>query len=170
MILRAFLPEAYYGTIVADGDNGPWTPELGDQGLYLTLKHQRWTDTPIEFLARHPGDFVLLTAEAFAAFLPAWLLVSLDNESQGAERVADTYAPDAAANLSGTGEFQAGELKISERSIARFRPLTVSEHHIVCAFLEHIAQFHPSVLLADRVAAAADTVDNLVLALEPGPL
>lgn len=171
MILRTFAPAPCSGTIVAGGDNGPWAPEPGDQDLYLTLTHQRWTDTPIGFLPRHPGDLLLLPADAFAAFLPAWLLVSPDNESQGAECAAHTCAPDAATDPSSTNELQAGELNnLRERSIAMLRPLAASQRHSVCAVLEPVAHGYPSALIADHRAAAAPTVDNLVLAFESGSL
>jgi hypothetical protein len=51
-----------------------------------------------------------------------------------------------------------------------FRPLTASQRRIVRAFLEHIAQYHPSSFIADRAAAAAHTVDNLILVFESGHL
>src|ERR1700737_1896289 len=93
MILRTFPSFIYSGTVVAGGDHGPWTEAIHDEDLYRTLKLQRWTDIPPGFIERHPGDFVLLTAPALAAFLPAWLIFSLDNSYQATEFVAHTFAP-----------------------------------------------------------------------------
>jgi hypothetical protein len=50
-----------------------------DQFLYRALKGQQWTDVPREFLKSQPDGYLLLADEAFAAFLSAWLVCSLEN-------------------------------------------------------------------------------------------
>jgi len=37
-----------------------------------------WTEVPRNLLFRHPDGYVLLTDQAFVAFLPAWLMCSLE--------------------------------------------------------------------------------------------
>ncbi len=50
-----------------------------DQLLYQGLLGRTWKEISGQFIREHPGGLVLLTPEAFVAFLPAWLLFALDD-------------------------------------------------------------------------------------------
>ena len=79
--IRQSFPAAKFEGKVTNVD-GEWTPELDDeQSLFEQLHGTKWTEIPTQFVYDHPGDVSLLTCEAFAAFLPAWLERSLDNPS-----------------------------------------------------------------------------------------
>jgi hypothetical protein len=50
-----------------------------DQDLFRAFKGRNWTEVPKQFLESLPDGLPLLTDEAFVAFLPAWLVCSLEN-------------------------------------------------------------------------------------------
>src|SRR5579859_5624382 len=77
-IRHSFPAEPYMGKVTHS--DGAWTPELDDdQALYEALHGCRWTEVPSDIVRNQPDGFLLLTDEAFVAFLPAWLLRSLEN-------------------------------------------------------------------------------------------
>ena len=80
-IRRAFPAEPYSGKITSmDGD---WPPELDDDEiLYNALNGRRWTELPTHLLCAQPDGYELLTDNAFVAFLPAWLMYSLEDLTQ----------------------------------------------------------------------------------------
>ena len=57
-------------------------PDLADfwdeKELRDAFKGRGWTEVPRNLLFRHPDGYVLLTDQAFVAFLPAWLMCSLE--------------------------------------------------------------------------------------------
>jgi hypothetical protein len=66
-------------------DEEPWSESLDDDlDLAHGLKGRSWSDIPNDFIDEHSGDLVLLTHEAFAAFLPAWIVRSLDEHNGSA--------------------------------------------------------------------------------------
>jgi hypothetical protein len=82
-IQRSFCAEPYAGRITRfDGKYDPDNEETAvlddDQALYEALNGRRWTEVPIQLLHNYPDGYVLLTDEAFLAFLPAWLMHSLE--------------------------------------------------------------------------------------------
>jgi hypothetical protein len=77
-ICESFPSEPFTGKVTPV--DGEWTPELDDEEtLYTELLGRRWTDVPIELIRKYPSGLGLLTDQAFCAFLPAWLTVSLDD-------------------------------------------------------------------------------------------
>jgi hypothetical protein len=80
-IRRAFPAFVFRGSITPV-DGCPWSEELDDEiYLYEGLRDKSWIDVSDEFVRRHDGDLPLLTAEAFAAFLPAWMMSGLNDPS-----------------------------------------------------------------------------------------
>jgi hypothetical protein len=77
-ILGSFPAEPYTGKVTPnDADLGD--PELDeDLDLYETLKGRKWTEVATKLLRDQPSGYGLLTDEAFVAFLPAWLMSSLE--------------------------------------------------------------------------------------------
>jgi len=77
-ITTAFPPAVFRGAVtLADGEQ--WAEAIDDD-LYLrdNLYGRAWTDVPDEIIDRHADGLSLLTADAFATFLPSWLVRSLD--------------------------------------------------------------------------------------------
>lgn len=82
---EAFPVVAYSGPVTRH--DGAWLPALTEENaihdddmfLYEGLKGKNWTEVSPELLQNFPDGFVLLTDEALVAFLPAWLMQSLDN-------------------------------------------------------------------------------------------
>ncbi len=159
MILRSFPPSFYFGTVVAGGDDGPWIPSTqgdpaDDEDLFRMLKHSRWTDVPADFIDNHLGAFVLLTAPAFAAFIPAWLIFSLENNLKGAEFIVYTFAPPP------------GTTQIRPLSIEMFRALNPQQSRTLHTFLQITAAHDRSHIVREQALAAADAIDKLISVFE----
>jgi hypothetical protein len=80
-ITLAFPPVVFRGGITPmDGEAR--ADEIDDDlDLRDNLRNRAWNEVAAAVIARHAGDLPLLTPEAFAAFLPAWLMRSLENLS-----------------------------------------------------------------------------------------
>ncbi len=84
-IRHAFSSEPYTGRITPY--DGKWASELNendadlddDRALYEGLKGRRWTEVPSKLVYDLPDGLPLLTDQAFVAFLPVWLVCSLEN-------------------------------------------------------------------------------------------
>ncbi len=54
-------------------------PEFDEEKeLFDTLHRHKWSEIPTQFLINQPTGYDLLTEEAYKAFLPAWLMYSLE--------------------------------------------------------------------------------------------
>jgi hypothetical protein len=159
-ILDAFPPVTYKGTVVAGGDQGPWVPAPSglpsdDEDLFRMLKHSRWTGIPADFIDDHLGAFVLLTAPAFAAFIPAWLIYSLQNNLKGAEFIVYTFAP-----------IDPSSTQIRPLSIEMFRALTPPQSRILHTFLQLTASYGRSSPVREQALTAADAIEKLISVFE----
>lgn len=90
-ILRAFPDTMFDGQITPH--DGEWPEDVteetaiydgqviyGDEMLlYEGLKGRKWSDIPRQFIEGMAMDFVLLTSEALAAFIAAWMMRSLED-------------------------------------------------------------------------------------------
>jgi len=84
-IRRAFPADAYIGTVTRYDhelsselrENQAILDE--DQDLFRALKGRRWTEVSKQLLEKMPDGYELLSDEAFAVFLPAWLCRALDD-------------------------------------------------------------------------------------------
>jgi hypothetical protein len=84
-ILNSFPGVAVEGKIT--NCDGAWLPRLtrenaiheDDKLVYEALTGRTWSDIPKQFLREEPDGFVLLTDEAFVAYLAAWLVCALDD-------------------------------------------------------------------------------------------
>jgi hypothetical protein len=78
-ILKAFPAKKYEGNITRYDDKVD-DPELDDEKeLYEALVGRTWAEVPKHLLRNQPDGYELLTDEAFAVFLPAWLMSALEN-------------------------------------------------------------------------------------------
>ena len=80
-ITLAFPPTVFQG-LVTSADNEEWAEEIDDDlDLRDNLQSHTWNEIAVEVIDRQAGGLPLLTPEAFAAFIPAWLMRSLDGFS-----------------------------------------------------------------------------------------
>src|SRR3569832_1015484 len=95
-IRSAFPNVAHTGLITpADGKTGQDYDE--HEALYDELHGKRWSEIPASFIRGNAHGLVLLTAEAFVAYLPAWLSEGLVSPDV-AEVMVYTFHPDPAKN------------------------------------------------------------------------
>jgi len=161
MIFRSFPQISYHGTIVAGGDRGSWSAgHTEDADLIRTLKGTCWAQIPADFLARNQGNFVLLTAKAFAAFIPAWLVFALENDFSGAEFIVYTFSP---LDLQASGPTR-------PLSVEMFRALNPPQRRALHLFLQAVMEHDGKSHVRDYAAAAADTVDELISVFESGTI
>lgn len=102
-IEQAFPAATYTGPITRH--DGAWLPELteenalldDDKFLYEALKDQKWTGLPKVFLQEEePNGYLLLNEQAFAFYLAAWLVCSLediDGENTVREYLIYAFSP-----------------------------------------------------------------------------
>ena len=68
------------GITPADGE--AWAEEIDDDlDLRDKLSNRAWNEVTAEIIGMQAADLPLFTPEAYAAFLPAWLMHSLENLS-----------------------------------------------------------------------------------------
>jgi hypothetical protein len=159
-IFQAFPDVVYGGSILAGGDQNAVTSQPFNMvDLLHSLKDKCWTQIQPEFIERQLGSFIHLTAGAFAAYIPAWLLYSLSHDNRGAEFVAYTFAPDDAH----------GKTVIRPLSVEMCRALAPSQRRALLDFLLYQSEYLVSDAIADRAAAAVDAVASLIAIFEPGP-
>ncbi len=61
-------------------DDDAWAEEIDDDlDLRDNLRNRSWNEVAAEVVGRRAGGLPLLTPEAFAAFLPAWLIRSRED-------------------------------------------------------------------------------------------
>ncbi len=148
MVRQAFPTETYDG-MVTRYDPGPWTEELDEeQALYETLKGRSWPDIPSDFLCHYPDAFCLLAPEALAAFIPAWLMYSLENlqgENEIREFLIYTFSPPG-------------------YSWEYLSPLTSQQRSTVRALLAEFAENEPNAFVREHAAKALARVDELLRA------
>jgi len=84
-IRRSFPAEPYKGRVTHHDGEFPDhfdedTAILDEEKeLFDALRGKAWTAVPTEIFQHQPSGYGLLTDEAFTAFLPAWLMRSLEN-------------------------------------------------------------------------------------------
>ncbi len=60
--------------------DGRWQPEQDEERLlYETLQNRSWAEVGANLIDEMPDGFLLLTDQAFVAFLAAWLMRSMDD-------------------------------------------------------------------------------------------
>jgi hypothetical protein len=139
-IHRAFPAEIYTGKVtINDGDltRGEMDEE---QELHDALKRRRWTEVPAELLRRQPDGYLLLTSEAYVAFLPAWLMYSL--EDMDAENQVREF------------------LGYSFQTMRQFRVLNADQRLVVRSLLSEFKERDPSGFIRDHAAEAVALIDR----------
>ncbi len=148
MIKQTFPADRYAGP-VTPYDPGPWAEELDEeQVLYETLKGRSWTEAPADFLQQYPDAYLMLTAEAFVAFLAAWLNYSLEN--MGGENEVREYLVYA---CSPPGE-----------SWKVLSPLNPRQRASVRALMAEFVENEQSGLIREKAVKALTRIDELLTA------
>ena len=85
---RVFPAVTYHGPITTA--DGRWTPELDDdQDVYEHLKGLSWPQAPTSLMLGQPDGYLLLADAAFTAFLPAWLMLSLERAEEHEDEIRE---------------------------------------------------------------------------------
>ena len=153
LIRHAFPAEAYTGRITPCDDELD-DPDLDDEkDLYEALKGRRWTDLPQRFLDNQPDGYVLLIDEAFGAFLPAWLIRSLENidgENEVRDFVVYTFSPKHDM-VPDTTDF----------ILHRLRTLSPEQRHVLHSLFVEFAERDPSAFQRKLASEAITLLDTL---------
>jgi hypothetical protein len=121
----------------------PDVPDFWDEKeLRDAFKGRCWTDVSPELLYRHPDGYVLLTDQAFVAFLPAWLTCSLedmDEENEVRNFLAYTFS----------------------NTLRQFRLLNLEQRLIVRSILAEFSQRGTGSFVRDLLAKTIVFIDSL---------
>lgn len=144
-IKTAFPDAIFSGSITAV--DGSQQEELDEElTLYTNLSGKRWSDIPHSFIENYPDGIVLLTAAAFAAFLPAWLTCAIARE-----KVREMTAYMFSSDDSGPSVFM-GNL---------INQLSNSQKKALQSYLAYCADFESDPDIKERFRSAADHVKKL---------
>jgi|tagenome__1003787_1003787.scaffolds.fasta_scaffold20452846_2 hypothetical protein len=145
-IRRSFPPETQTGQITHSDDSD--NPDIDEErDLQNALSGRKWTDVPKELLQAQPDGYELLTDEAFVAFLPAWLMHSLENidgENEIREFVIYAFSPD-----------------MTSFKMQRLRCLSLDQRLTLRSLLAEFAERESSPYLRKLASEAVALIDNL---------
>jgi hypothetical protein len=137
-IREAFPDFVYSGPITAaDGKTGEDYDE--PEALYNELHGKSWVEISAPFLHGNAHGLVLLTVEAFNAYLPAWLLEGLTDAEVG-EIMVYTFCPE--------------DGKDRHRMDSRLENMNSPQRAALLAFLTIFAKTSASKFVKDRAEQA----------------
>jgi len=173
MVYSSFPPVVYNGAVIHDGEDkeaSPWPEELDDdEDLFQKLKGRQWTNiVSVEFFQRHPDGYVLLSDQAFAAFLPAWLLFSLEDEGGGGE--PREYLTYMFRDPQKDGDSPNLRVQLDARQIRRVLKLNALQRETLRAIIKDSAEHHPSNFVRDSAATTLARLEKLERDLDNGVL
>ncbi|HEX3747060.1 MAG TPA: DUF6714 family protein [Bryobacteraceae bacterium] len=152
-ITLAFPPVLFPGA-VTPADEEKWAEELDeDLDLRDSLRGRSWPQVTSELIDRHAGGLALLTPEAFAAFLPAWLTRSLDQPSL--ENDVREFTVYTFCRFRQNEEPELTRV-MDEHYSRRLRQLTAVQLAVVKEFLNWVGAQEPRDLREDVVEALAE--------------
>lgn len=164
-ILRAFPDVVFEGQITPhDGEwpNEPTEDDIydgqviyGDEMiLYEGLKGHKWSDIPRQFIEGMAMDFVLLTSEALAAFIAAWMMRSLEN-------------------LAGDNEVRSDFINMlcpreesKELTIDLLRAFNLEQLAVLRLFFVEFSKSEPSSFVREHAHSAVKLIDSLSIGSE----
>lgn len=153
---RVFPPVVYHGQVTLF--DGAWLPELTEENaildddklLYEALLGRQWGEVSRDVLYAMPSGFCLLTNDALVAFLPVWILASLENitgENQERDFFIYAFSPDEQASQN---DFKLGML----------RALNPDQRSLLRSLLMEFAQRARSAYVAEKAFAAVKFIDD----------
>jgi hypothetical protein len=145
-ILAAFPDTVFSGSITtADGRFNEYLDE--EEALYESLHDKKWSDIPTLFLKQFANRAVLLTPEAFVAFLPAWLMCAFEDEEVRSYMVY-SFNPD-------TNSHQ----QLHESGIQRtIQAMGVAQRDTLKAFLTYCVEVERSAFVKNQARRALEFV------------
>jgi hypothetical protein len=143
-IRSAFPDFVYSGPITsADGKTGEDYDET--EALYNELYGKSWSEISVPFIRGYADGLFLLTVEAFAAYLPAWLIEGIADPQVG-EVMVYTFCPEHG--------------KDRQRMDSRMERLNSMQKEALSAFLAYCYQTNSSKYLRDCAEQALAYVRN----------
>jgi hypothetical protein len=139
-IRSAFPSEPYTGKVTVSDDALTDPDMAAEKELHDALQGRRWTDVPTHLSRRAWDTFVLLTDEAYPAFLAAWLLYSLE-DMDGENEVRES-------------------LVYSFQTMRQFRALDADQRLVVRSLLSEVKERDPSKFVRDHAAEAIALIDR----------
>ena len=137
--IRAAFPDSTFNGPIT-GVDGLMNEELDEQrALYAALRDKKWSEVPTAVIDNNPDGVVLLTDEAFAAFLPAWLDRALTHEKVR-ELMVYVFSPDVH--------------KSTERTGHRIEHLSPPQKEALLAFLTYCVEVESSKFVKERARSA----------------
>jgi hypothetical protein len=145
-IIAAFPQSVFSGAIT--GVDGRTDEELDEeQALYNALHGRKWSDIEGSFVSSYPDGISLLTDQAFAAFLPAWLVAALDNDNVR-ELLVYFFSPSTH--------------QTSERRERRIQQLTLPQKKVLQAFLGYCFEVEASEFVKEHARSAVEYAARFV--------
>ena len=139
-IRSAFPSEPYTGKVTVSDDALTDPDMAAEKELHDALQGRRWTDVPTHLSRRAWDTFVLLTDEAYPAFLAAWLMYSLE-DMDGENEVRES-------------------LVYSFQTMRQFRVLDADQRVVVRSVLSEVKERAPSKSVRDHAAEAVALIDR----------
>jgi hypothetical protein len=146
-IIAAFPGSVFSGPITrVDGRTDEALEE--EQALYNALRARKWSDIEGSFVSSNVDGIALLTDQAFAAFLPAWLIAALD-ENEVREMLVYFFSPSAH--------------EPSESRDRRIEQLTLPQKKVLRAFLTYCFEVEDSEFVKEHARSAAEYTARFVV-------
>ncbi|MEJ2653238.1 MAG: hypothetical protein P8173_16020 [Gammaproteobacteria bacterium] len=117
-----------------------------EQALYSELRGQKWSDIPASFIRDFPDGFLLLTDEAYVAFLAAWLSCAL-KDAEVREMVVYSLSPDAHKRSNWRGQ--------------HIHLLNSSQRKVLQSFLAYCVDIESSKYIKQHAQAALEYVERM---------
>jgi hypothetical protein len=137
--IKVAFPDAAFSGVITGAD-GLLSEELDEeQALYGALRGRKWSEVPVSIIESNPDGIVLLTDEAFVAFLPAWLNRALTQEKVR-EMMVYVFSPDVH--------------KSTETTDHRMRQFTSPQKDVLVAFLKYCLEVESSKFVKERARSA----------------
>lgn len=144
-IQSAFPDFSFSGSITSvDGAADEVLDE--EQAIYSELRGRKWSDIPVSFIQDFPDGFLLLTDEAYVAFLAAWLSYALKN-AEVREMVVYSFSPDAHKRPDWRGR--------------HIKLLNSLQRNVLQAFLAHCAETESSKHVKQHAQTALQYIEGI---------
>jgi hypothetical protein len=152
-IRDAFPDVAYSGQITPC--DGSFTPKLDDdQILYESLKGRSWTEIARDLLMSQPDGYLLLTDQAYAAFLAAWLTVSLEEIDRDENTIREFLCYSCSPTLGQNPD-------LTEWKRARIGKLTTPQRRALRAVLTEFTERGTNPFVKGYAVRALEFIDSL---------
>src|SRR6266481_4393519 len=138
--IRVAFPDARFSGPITEVDELlPDDERDEEQPLYDGLRGRKWSEIEASFVVSNVDGISLLTDEAYAAFLPAWLVAALEDD-EVRELLVYGFSP-----VSQDGRMSESMARqMTEREDRRIRQLTSAQLEAILAFLTYCIEVETS--------------------------